>query len=937
MGLKFWVALVALCTLVNGNYYRFGSMTWQRLNVNDTSGIYTVEFTVVLGINDPSRSYPIGSTYNFEGIVLDFGDGTNSSLASTVIQRDAMNGTIFTNPILQHNYSSPGPWNVSYASGPIARWAKLRLNGLLAFRMVAKIGDLRTDFASPVIRVPYIVRFQPGQTDWALERFDPDGDTVTCRLGTAYELGDPLVRATDGSLSQQSFQPDLLTVNTTTCQLSWTIPPCVLDYCYYNAMVFFMDGKGAEVAVDFVLENIDMSVGRPVIGGDANTPRGPPSAPEVFLINEQIVFSIFASSPSASTSVIGINCTEPNNIVTPLTTTVNGTGLIQQFAVTPLLTGIRDLCFIATTNRLDQSVLYCFRQAIAATPLLFTQWQVPTKQLTKKLVEVWFSGFFLSGLDRVAQIPAAQSCASLLDTDGLQVLQAAIPVNRTSAAVINYQQTYAVFTTGEVGVGRVCYKLNAGKVYVPWTEVAGSSTFDITQTGPYQVTSEVSCPVVNRPFTFIIDGVDLRRFDRIKFFQPSTTAPQISSTTCEQLSATDGTMVRDFPAQSGLLSGFVEGAERVYISFVLGPNDGGQYFCYKPLLGSWRLLAIADFPRASGIWKVVSNVELGSQANITLQGDGLTVQDTWAAHDLHDDCSVITSGTPVFSASQGANNTPSVLVTRQDAPGINLFSLCYQHQGENCKIQELSFSDQPYNYIAIPDPISTTRLYPWANVQPFFVTVNSSYAFEFTGFTPYAYNNRDPCVGCNHPWVKVAAHGTCDGQMSWGAPRELDSMRRARFTFGDVGVFRFCIKHRIDWEPVSRVVEATPPPPTDGGFDGYPSCRQWLASPAGKMAQGCGCYVSNSMVTTEDWVTLALDTDWDASDSVALNVNQGCCSNENANRTRVSAMALGSTREWGYCTHRPANLRLPNTTPAPCEVLVAADGMVLGPVPITDP
>lgn len=63
-----------------------------------------------------------------------------------------------------------------------------------------------------------------------------------------------------------------------------------------------------------------------------------------------------------------------------------------------------------------------------------------------------------------------------------------------------------------------------------------------TDTGPYRITTLVSCPLYDKAFQYIIDGVNLVRFDRVYFLKPSALPPNNSTINCEDLDPLAGTV-----------------------------------------------------------------------------------------------------------------------------------------------------------------------------------------------------------------------------------------------------------------------------------------------------------------------------------------------------------------------------------------------------------
>lgn len=945
---KLFISLLLVLQLADANYFRYGDIRWERIVTADPNQ-YLVKFQLKLGINDVDNNKVLGQMYDFEGNVFQFGDGTNGSLASEIVSYDA--GWFYTNPVVYHNFSGPGPWYAQVESGQYARDSTLMNNDLKKFRLRCRVDLSNNNLFSPVIAEPIVQNWYWNQTDLKLFAWDPQGDTITWRLSTNYEMGDPLDPDSLGQNAQIQEQPYQLSVDATTGVVSWTkardLPPGK-----YQLQIMFVDSKGGEVPIDFILINSGTLNDRPVIGGGA-TPAEYGTLPlENFLVNQPITFSIEACD--ATDVMRSINSTE-TPLMLPLSGGVtlfnNGTHncASQSYIFTPTVVGNTRHCFHAYDVIGSVSQIHCTSFNITGESKVYTLWQAPTKQITGGALEVWFTGYFLSARDRVAWIFAHENCADLPWNAGVQVEGIWDTVPRVSSGpVVNWRRTTANLVAGDPGSVQWCYKMNAQVDYgtnLTWRSVERNPPpFDVIDTGIYRISTLPACPLYDRAFRFVLYGHDLIRFDKVKFLTPSVMPPvnhtpfsdYISSINCEDLTESDGTMIKDFPVLDGLSPGFVVGAERVEFPWKFSRSDVGQYMCYKPYQGAWRMIQYIKPLAESGV-SGVSNVKSITEGTVqvTLDGLGLAASDQWAAYPFSgfEDCQGMfgpnANLSNVYASGVSVTNAPAFNISGTTYPGINLVSLCYLHNGVACKIADLDLRDSGYGYTGIPDPLSTTSLYPYVDFEPFEASVNESMIYEFTGYVPYGYILNDPCVTtaaqiaacttCEGFEVKVAKHGSCTGNAKGGEARLMSKDRRVTFRLQETGLFRFCVKHRIDWEPVARGVAILPQGNLTNAdaFFGFSNCAAYMSEFA---TDSCGCFLGGY---PGHFVDVATDHPVDAAVSTSLNFNQGCCASPAANRTQVGIdVKLGVSRPWGYCTHTPVSTPAPYP-PFDCEAAKA--------------
>uniref|UniRef100_A0A7S1HSZ2 Uncharacterized protein n=1 Tax=Eutreptiella gymnastica TaxID=73025 RepID=A0A7S1HSZ2_9EUGL len=933
---KLILLLVVLLPFAEANWFRYGQITWERVMNATTANKFVVRFSFKLGINDVNNNQALGNEYDFKGLKFKFGDGTNSSLKGPIVDYHAAS-TIYgqqwfiMNPVIEHEYASAGPFYGMVESEPFARDSTLEYNDLNTFRLRCQVDLSNGNNFSPVITEPFQQNFYWNQTDVRFVGYDPDGDPVTFRLATLYEMGDDLNPALLGPTAQISRQPPELTVGFTNGTISW-VKARDLPIGKYQLQVMFMDGKGAEVPVDFILINKPSLNSRPTIGG-GNTPVVPY---ENFLVNQPITYEIQACD--ATDSIMEIYSTMDPTFMKAVGTlvTVPTSGQFcsyQKFNFTPPTTAPGRYCVFAIDAVGSVSQIYCYSFDISAAPRIDDLWQAPTKAFKDNMLEAWFNGYYINALDRVAIILATESCAALASSAGAQVEAIFNPVSRVALGpTLNYNRSTINLKAEQLGWNKWCYKLNAGTAYgneLPWSEIPGAVPFEIIDYGVRRISALPGCPLYDKAFRYVLQGVDLQRFDRVKFLTPSRPPHWISTINCEGLTDSDGTAIKDFGVLDGLSPGFVIGAERVEFPWKVTQNDVGQYFCYKPFGKPWRMMDYLKTFADTGVWSMLSSTSLGQgQAQVVLNGIGLDINDKFAVYpySADEDCSQMllpgSTAATVFGAGNPLNTTHATFtVSGATYPGINLVTLCYEHKGKACRIRDINLKDSPYGYKGIPDALSTTSLYPFTDYEPFQAHVNESMIYEFTGYVPYGYIINDPCVTtpemvkdcttCKGMQVKVAEHGSCVGTAKGGEPRYFDKDRRVIFRLEETGLFRFCILHRIDWEPVSRGVEiiARPPPQSNEAFYKFVNCHAYLEeyAPTGT----CGCFLSGYPgapvdVPTTHPVSAAL--------SSSLNFNQGCCASPAAARVQVGVDKLGGVdRPWGYCTHTP--VLIPNPYP----------------------
>eukprot|EP00906_Rhabdomonas_costata_P002096 RCo003306 len=916
-----WGSWVAQAATPQG-YYVFGRIQWNRVF---TAGVpnNTVEFHLLLGCN-LTQIPTVGQTgFDFAGNVLSFGDGDTYAFNETVTQVNSDTGVFFINPVITHTYATEGPYPVQILSGASARLGILQYNGVYHFRLSAVV-DLRNNNSfSPEAYMPSLVLFNQGTSDFFMPATDYDGQRVTFRLATPFELGD------DSSYQQTSKQPTDLAIDPVTGQITWSLSAIVGYFC---CQIIVTDSQNATSAIDFLLYN-QPAAARPTMGGYTTPlPVSGQAADtryiEVYLVNTSVTFDVTATS-TLGAPVKWIRSMDSASVVVPSgalqvllvngSNTTNTTAAVyrQTFSYTSPLALRHRMCFVAQSAAPAQSLPYCLEMVFLAAPTAATVWPVPSSaQVVSQSVVAWFSGYYLSFTDRAAVISTAngRSCANLNLTDGFQITWAGnSTVGQLGRSLSSLHSANVTLPAPLLsGPAAFCYLPTSGLangIAAVWSMVG--TTYTISDSGPYVLSSLPSQPVAGQEVRLVVYGVSLYRLDRVKILTPSVAPPGISSVTCEQLGSSDGQAIQDITLLGDPQPGFISaGAVQANFPRVSNSSDQGSYVCYRAYTtGTWTMLDYLRRPLSDGLYSVLSSVVPSvGVLNVTFQGIGLNSSDRWAAVPTKDwtDC---TSAVNFTAAGPTAQNTVAVTLRASvTTVGESRYSFCYLHQSVVSKIAELVVGNPAYQYSSVPDPTTTTSTPPWVDYFPGQAYVNESVTYEFTGFAPFSYNLNDPCVGCSTLWVKVPLYGSCVGVAPGGDPRPLDENRRATFAIGQTGSFIFCINHRIDYEPVSRVLQviAKPSTPPNTPLYGCQSCKSFLGYNSSLNA--CGCFVAVQNPTGGSALpTVDLPLNFTGSTATAsqFSVNQGCCSNPSA--TRVAAGTISAFSGWGYCT-------MPSTT-----------------------
>eukprot|EP01006_Ploeotia_vitrea_P017627 TRINITY_DN48851_c0_g1_i1.p1 TRINITY_DN48851_c0_g1~~TRINITY_DN48851_c0_g1_i1.p1 ORF type:complete len:1020 (-),score=115.14 TRINITY_DN48851_c0_g1_i1:465-3524(-) len=987
--------------------FRFGKITWRRVQSSDG---FEVEFDIVLGLDLSAEQrlvsqvpvevtpYKVGDDYDFRGVQFHPGGGlapvSLSAKVSKVVAEDAI---FFTNPVIRVKYPSAGPFNAEFSTdspfNPITRYAGLRNNDVLVLRLSCVVNMNNNNWYSPTVAVPWLVqidernepRFLP---KWRFIEHDADGQDVTFRTADAIEFGDN----PEDEFGQQSSQPPNYEVDAGDGTIKFDVPPISgQQKRHWNSQVFFIDSEGGSSVVDFIIHTKQFAEQRPSVGGNLMAPNydynsivtANPVQTERVLINKKVEFDVQASRFDVlALSVKTIHAIEPYSNLAPVSSSDQSASTkLAIFDYTPRVAGIRPMCFFAIDTNGAQSRVKCMFHDVVGTPLLTGQFHLPSIQVVTFNINFYFTGTFLHKDDRVAIIPVGDNCEDLKDEDGQRVNWVGKQEIRKSRTVDLLTQSSAIVRAPIVGMAKLCYKKNGAgsEAKVPWEYVpdrnnnAQPISFQITNVGPHTTNSLVSLPVNNRYFTYLIDGIQLQRFDKVKFVRPDVEPPglgrewsgTIPTDPCNSLQENDGTMLKEWPRTDVIEPGigFVRGNERAEFPHVHVFADEGLFMCYWPKVDEqWRLIYIVRRPQATGPWAVVSarerRLEPGT-VDITLRGVLLIgppevdhddtddtddkpekqghsfAYDTVQAFARSNDCSQM--GQPslfsddeeriflgdVTSVRLGPGpacvapdcSITSFSISGESTAGINFFTLCYRHMGNIIRIAEIPFRQIDFEHVGIPDPITTTPDFPWVDYRPLASYVGIETTLEFVGFGPYSWMSKQcaDCGECETPWVKVAVHGSCTGNTPGGEPKQLTRDRRASFKIEEVGSFRICIKHRNDWEEVARDYQVMEQPKWDktAPFNGFRTCAEFLQHGNNKSKNLCGCYVTP---TGNENRYVDADTTFLVNPSTATDfgINQGCCEDPNSERVVGGQVTLTNEEpKWGYCKLDPVVHKLP--------------------------
>jgi hypothetical protein len=255
--LVFFAALGALLLSLGeaqASHFRYGTLSW--VVPDPQAAPTTVKFTATYAIL-------VNSPINLRDITLNYGDGSNSGEVVGVV---VGNGTCAGGAQYEvrevtatHTYAAAGAYTAFFED--CCRIPGLVNGANLTYRVEAKVVLQPGNTSGPVSASPALIQLQIGGTrTYSFPVFDPDGDPVTCHLGTDAETGfpnptpvvpDPIGPGTGGQ------SPTLADV-ANGCQLSWDLIDAQVGQSYVVHVTFESthDGQVSSTALDLIVEMI---------------------------------------------------------------------------------------------------------------------------------------------------------------------------------------------------------------------------------------------------------------------------------------------------------------------------------------------------------------------------------------------------------------------------------------------------------------------------------------------------------------------------------------------------------------------------------------------------------------------------------------------------------------------------------------------------------
>ncbi len=238
------------------SHFRYGTIGW--VVPDPQTQPTTVKFTVTYAI-------AAGSALSLQDITFYFGDNTSTG---EVVGPVVGNGTDAGGQAYEvreltatHTYAAPGTYTAYFDD--CCRISQL-INGgggSGGYRVDTTVVLQPGNTSGPVSASPAVIQLQLGGTrTYTWPAFDPDGDPVTCRFGTALESGFadpvPVVPAHPGG--GPGGQSPSLTTAPEGCQLSWDLVDAQAGQRYVAHIVFESahGGQLSTAALDLIVEII---------------------------------------------------------------------------------------------------------------------------------------------------------------------------------------------------------------------------------------------------------------------------------------------------------------------------------------------------------------------------------------------------------------------------------------------------------------------------------------------------------------------------------------------------------------------------------------------------------------------------------------------------------------------------------------------------------
>ena len=257
--LVFFAALGALL-LVHGealaSHFRYGTISWvvPEPQTQPNNVKFTVTYAIVLGTG-----------VALQDITLNFGDGSNTG---EVIGPIVGTGTDAGGQqyevreiVVTHNYAAAGTYTAFFQDccriSPLINGG----GGNADYRVDTKVVLQPGNTSGPISASPAVIQLQiggPRQYTWPA--FDPDGDPVTCRLGTAAETGfpNPVPAVPNPPGPGNGGQSPSVSTVMNGCQLDWDLVDAQAGQRYVVHVIFESTHSGqiSSTALDLIVEMI---------------------------------------------------------------------------------------------------------------------------------------------------------------------------------------------------------------------------------------------------------------------------------------------------------------------------------------------------------------------------------------------------------------------------------------------------------------------------------------------------------------------------------------------------------------------------------------------------------------------------------------------------------------------------------------------------------
>jgi hypothetical protein len=319
-------------------HFRYGNISWKVVSSTPTEA--TVEFKVAMVFRSAYFGNPAVGTSIVPDLTFYHGDGTSRSILLLVTSQSVSEGWFYGEATFTKIYANPnGTYNAYFNS--CCRISTLQNNRDATYQ-VETLVNLGAGNTSPVSTLPPIINLPLGVASAAftIPASDPDGDQLTFSLTPSSQMG-------SGSSNPVGFSIDAATGVATFNTVGRSVNQL------YNASVTISDGKGARIAVDFLMK-ITTASNPPVFVNPT------PESGSVLTVElgNTLNFNVKAEDPDAADivtlQVVGL---PPTATMTPALPTSGAAGepVQSSFAWTPSGLGTFIVNFTAEDNNGAQS------------------------------------------------------------------------------------------------------------------------------------------------------------------------------------------------------------------------------------------------------------------------------------------------------------------------------------------------------------------------------------------------------------------------------------------------------------------------------------------------------------------------------------------------------------------------------------------------------